>query len=47
MNGSLLKTIVVDGVLGNHIDLSELSSGTYFMKIESKEGTVMKKIIIN
>jgi hypothetical protein len=44
MYGKLLKTVPMDNT-NNTIDVSDLSSGVYFLKISTNQGTVNKKFV--
>lgn len=44
MYGKLLKTVPMDNP-NNTIDVSDLSSGVYFLKISTNQGTVNKKFV--
>jgi LEA14-like dessication related protein len=45
LNGRIVKNIKVENENDNQINISDLSSGIYMMKIVSDKGTSTKKVI--
>ena len=45
VNGRVVKTINLNGVDESQIEISDLASGVYLLKIISNEGTVTKKLV--
>ncbi len=45
MNGRVVKTSNLNGVGESHIEISDLASGMYLLKINSNEGIVTRKLV--
>jgi len=47
INGRVVKNVVLSNVSDAQINVAELNTGVYFLKIETNEGTATKKIVKN